>query len=63
MLLCCPTCPCVLSLLPPHCLAAAGVLGVAKPGRTTLSILLSPVGPYFPTGLKPISLFVDEHHR
>lgn len=45
----------------PSC--AAGVLGVAKPGRTTLSILLSPVGPYFPTGLKPISLFVDEQHR
>lgn len=39
------------------------MLGVAKPGRTTLSILLSPVGPYFPTGLKPISLFVDEQHR
>lgn len=47
----------------PFAFASSGVLGVAKPGRTTLSILLSPVGPYFPTGLKPISLFVDEHHR
>ena len=23
---------------------------------------MSPVGPYFPTGLKPISLFIDEHN-
>lgn len=46
-----------------RCAPAAGALGVAKPSRTTLSILLSPVGPYFPTGLKPISLFVDEHYR
>ena len=65
---CYPPCLCHPTWLPivhtfgrPLC--AAGVLGVAKPGRTTLSILLSPVGPYFPTGLKPISLFVDEHHR
>lgn len=39
------------------------MLGVAKPSRTTVAILLSPVGPYFPSGLKPISLFVDEHNR
>lgn len=36
------------------------MLGVAKPSRTTISIVLSPVGPYFPTGLKPVTLFVDE---
>ncbi len=39
------------------------MLGVAKPSHTTMSILLSPVGPYFPTGLQPVSLFVDEHNR
>ena len=48
--------------LPPR-LPAASALGVAKPARSTISILLSPVGPYFPTGLKPISLFVDELNR
>lgn len=64
-LIACPThdstaLPCPAAALP---WLAAGVLGVAKPSRTTLSILLSPVGPYFPTGLQPISLFVDEQHR
>jgi branched-chain amino acid aminotransferase len=47
----------------PFMFSSAHALGVAKPTRSTISILLSPVGPYFPTGLKPISLFVDEHHR
>ncbi len=30
--------------------------------RSTIAIVMSPVGPYFPTGLKPISLFIDEHN-
>ncbi|KAI3434631.1 hypothetical protein D9Q98_002698 [Chlorella vulgaris] len=47
----------------PFMFSSANALGVAKPARTTLSVLLSPVGPYFPTGLKPIALFVDELHR
>ncbi|KAL4419522.1 hypothetical protein ABPG77_005753 [Micractinium sp. CCAP 211/92] len=47
----------------PFAFASSGVLGVAKPSHTTMSILLSPVGPYFPTGLQPVSLFVDEHNR
>ena len=28
--------------------------------RSTICIVMSPVGPYFPTGLKPVSLFLDE---
>ncbi|EFN57110.1 hypothetical protein CHLNCDRAFT_57448 [Chlorella variabilis] len=47
----------------PFIFSSASALGVAKPARSTISILLSPVGPYFPTGLKPISLFVDELNR
>jgi branched-chain amino acid aminotransferase len=41
----------------------ADVLGVSRSTKTTLSILLSPVGPYFPGGLKPIRLFIDETRR
>jgi hypothetical protein len=32
-------------------------LGVKKPDRTKLMVVLSPVGPYYATGFKPISLF------
>ena len=45
---------------PPHPPPPAHVLGVAKASRTTMSVVLSPVGPYFPTGMRPVSLFVDE---
>ena len=58
-----PTPPTPLPFPSPACLPAAHALGVARPTRTTLSIILSPMGPYFPSGLKPIALFVDEHHR
>ena len=30
--------------------------------RSTICIVMSPVGPYFPTGLKPISLYLDERN-
>lgn len=46
----------------PFMFSSAHVLGIAKASRSMISIVLSPVGPYFPTGLKPISLFVDETH-
>lgn len=47
----------------PFMFSNADVLGVSRSTKTTLSILLSPVGPYFPGGLKPIRLFVDETRR
>jgi len=34
-------------------------LGVKKPDKTKLIVVLSPVGPYYATGFKPISLYVD----
>jgi branched-chain amino acid aminotransferase len=46
--------------LRPFLFSSAHVLGVAKATRTTLSIIMSPVGPYFPSGMRPISLFVEE---
>jgi branched-chain amino acid aminotransferase len=46
--------------LRPYLFSSAHVLGVAKATRTTLSTIMSPVGPYFPSGLRPISLFVEE---
>ena len=44
----------------PFLFSSAHVLGVAKATRTTMSVVLSPVGPYFPSGMQPISLFVEE---
>ena len=32
-------------------------LGVKKPEKTQISIVASPVGPYYATGFKPISLY------
>ncbi|KAJ8381929.1 hypothetical protein SKAU_G00027070 [Synaphobranchus kaupii] len=34
-------------------------LGVKKPSRALLYVILSPVGPYFSTGTKPVSLWAD----
>ena len=44
----------------PFAFSSSYGLGVAKAKRTTVSVILSPVGPYFPTGLQPIRLFIDE---
>lgn len=35
-------------------------LGVKSPAKSQILIVSSPVGPYYPTGFKPISLYVDE---
>ena len=34
-------------------------LGVKKPSRALLFVILSPVGSYFSTGVKPVSLWAD----
>lgn len=43
----------------PTILGNGASLGVASSEQAMLYVLLSPVGPYFKTGFKPISLFAD----
>ncbi|XP_074650210.1 branched-chain-amino-acid aminotransferase, cytosolic-like isoform X2 [Tubulanus polymorphus] len=45
--------------LRPTMIAVDPSLGVRPPQEALLFVLLSPVGPYFPTGLKPVSLLAD----
>jgi branched-subunit amino acid aminotransferase/4-amino-4-deoxychorismate lyase len=40
---------------------AVGV-GLAPPSATTLAALMCPVGPYFPSGVRPVTLLVDERN-
>ncbi len=37
-------------------------LGVRAPDQSILSVVLSPVGPYYASGFKPVSLFCEEKH-
>ena len=37
-------------------------LGVAKTNRCRLFVMTSPVGPYYPTGFKPVSLLADPQY-
>ncbi|EIE23563.1 branched-chain amino acid aminotransferase II [Coccomyxa subellipsoidea C-169] len=46
----------------PFMFSSAHTLGVGRPTRSTIAITLSPVGPYFATGLTPIQLFLSEEH-
>lgn len=48
--------------LRPFMYSTGSSLGVARSSECNLGIMLSPVGPYFKTGLKPVSLFLDEEH-
>ncbi|GBG88186.1 hypothetical protein CBR_g46675 [Chara braunii] len=43
----------------PTIIATAAMLGVSAPAEALLYVMLSPVGPYYPSGMKPIKLFVD----
>ncbi|KAK9792481.1 hypothetical protein WJX73_005014 [Symbiochloris irregularis] len=45
----------------PFMFSSSHNLGIAPPSRTTMSVIVSPCGPYFPTGMRPVRLFVDEH--
>ena len=44
----------------PNIIGTHPQLGVLKPKLAKLVVILSPVGPYFPEGFKPISLYCDE---
>eukprot|EP00850_Spirogloea_muscicola_P013928 SM000097S24781 [mRNA] locus=s97:252987:255796:+ [translate_table: standard] len=46
----------------PTIIATTPALGVAPPSQALFFCVLSPVGPYFPTGLTPIRLLVDLQH-
>ena len=39
----------------PFAFSSAHTLGVARPTRSTLAVMLSPVGPYFATGAAQVS--------
>ena len=41
----------------PHHFSTDDALGVKKPEKTKIVITMSPVGPYYATGFKPISLY------
>lgn len=44
----------------PNMIGTHAQLGVIKPKSAKIVVILSPVGPYFPEGYKPISLYCDE---
>eukprot|EP00775_Hariotina_reticulata_P009463 gene9461-9628_t len=43
----------------PYLFASDGALGVHRSDHTTLSVIMSPVGPYFKSGTKAVRLFLD----
>jgi len=46
----------------PFCVGSNPTLGVAPPTSAEICILMCPVGPYYPGGLVPIDIFVDEEN-
>jgi len=46
----------------PTMIGTEPTLGVAPSNQATLFVLLSPVGPYFSTGLKPVNLLCDPNY-
>eukprot|EP00759_Apiculatamorpha_spiralis_P014968 PhF_6_TR21680/c0_g1_i1/m.30948/K00826/E2.6.1.42, ilvE; branched-chain amino acid aminotransferase len=46
----------------PTIVSTEPILGVARPHHAKLFVLLSPVGPYYPEGFKPIALLADHEH-
>jgi len=43
----------------PTTIATQPTLGVSSPGQLKLFVICSPVGPYYPTGFKPVKLLAD----
>eukprot|EP00744_Colponema_vietnamica_P003400 GILI01005214.1.p1 GENE.GILI01005214.1~~GILI01005214.1.p1 ORF type:complete len:405 (-),score=96.86 GILI01005214.1:69-1235(-) len=46
----------------PTAISTTPFLGVGAPSEAKLFVILSPVGPYYPEGFKPISLYADERY-
>lgn len=46
----------------PTLIGTEPTLGVGAPGESLLFVITGPVGPYFPTGFKPVSLLADTFH-
>lgn len=46
----------------PFMYSTGSSLGVARSSECALNVIMSPVGPYFKTGLQPVTLFLDERH-
>ena len=46
----------------PTFIGTEGTLGVARTKEALLYVITGPVGPYFPTGLKPVSLLADPQY-
>jgi len=46
----------------PTLIGTEPTLGVAAPNESLLFVVTGPVGPYFPTGFKPVSLLADTFH-
>jgi len=44
----------------PTAIAMTDVLGVRAPDKSMIFVVNSPVGPYYPTGFKPITLYTDK---
>lgn len=52
-------CSTLLLTLPPSLPTSHSALGVAASSHAKLYIIMSPSGPYFPTGFKPLSVFAE----
>lgn len=46
----------------PTLIGTEGTLGVSASNESLLFVVTGPVGPYFPSGFKPVSLFADTFH-
>jgi branched-subunit amino acid aminotransferase/4-amino-4-deoxychorismate lyase len=48
--------------LRPFMFASEAFLGVRSAAKVTFCLIASPVGPYFPSGLKPVSIWLSEEY-
>ncbi|XP_052828400.1 branched-chain-amino-acid aminotransferase, cytosolic [Octopus bimaculoides] len=46
----------------PTLIGTEPTLGVSPPNKALLFVIASPVGPYFPTGIKPVTLMADPRY-